>query len=336
MPALILATLDRFRLGSPWYLLSLLVVPLLFAFLAVARRRRARYAVAHTNLAVLRRVARRRPAWERRLPLLVLAAALAAGALALARPKIQLDTSARTASILMLVDVSDSMRALDISPSRLQAAVTAMHQFVRLLPADDKVGLVSFSDKPAVLAAPTADHRAVANRLDVLAPQGGTALGDGVEAAVHLLVSSLAAQGVHHVPGRDLPAAIVLESDGDQNRGTASPFQAAQLARAAGIRIYGIALGTPGGLIRQGAGFFALKIPVPPDPDVVSVLTRATGGRAYTATTAAQLDGVYRHLGTTVGSEPRLTEITSWFEGVAAVLLVAALALARLRGPALP
>jgi Ca-activated chloride channel family protein len=327
----------HFTFGSPWYLFALVIVPLLLLLLAIVRRRRARYAVAFTNLAVLARTgARRSPSWRRVLPVAVLMLAVTAGVLALARPKIELSTKDRTTTVVLLVDVSDSMRALDIAPSRLEAAVTAMHGFINTLPASDKVGLVSFSDKVNVLATPTADHTAVASRLDILAPQGGTALGDGVSAAVKLIVSSLDAAGIRRTPGHRLPAAIVLESDGDQNRGDVSPFKAAQLAQAAGVPIYGVALGTRTGVIHQGQGFFALKIPVPPDPDVVTLLTRQSGGKAYTATTAEQLNTVYRRLGATVGTTPQLSEITSWFEGAAAVLLVAGLALARWRGPALP
>ncbi|HVW89916.1 MAG TPA: VWA domain-containing protein [Gaiellaceae bacterium] len=331
-------SLAFFSFAAPWYLVALVAVPLLLALRSLARRRRARYAVAFTNLAVLARTgaARRRPTWQRLLPVAVLMLGVTVAVFALARPKVELSTKNRTTTVVLLVDVSDSMRALDILPSRLEAAVTAMHAFVNTLPASDKVGLVSFSDKVNVLVAPTADHVAVHRRLDVLAPQGGTALGDGIAGAVKLIVSSLAAAGVHHTPGHRLPAAIVLESDGDQNRGTVSPFKAAQLAKAAGIPIYGVALGQRTGVIHQGQGFFALTIPVPPDPDVVTLLTRTTGGKAYTATSAEKLNAVYRHLGSTVGTTPEPTEITSWFEGAAALLLLAGLALARLRGPVLP
>jgi Ca-activated chloride channel homolog len=327
----------HFRFGAPENLFALLIIPLVVAYLAAMRRRRTRFTVTFTNFGVLKGVAStRRASWARRLPLIVLLLALALVAASLARPEVKLTSKKRSTSIVMLVDVSDSMRALDILPSRLQAAVNAMHAFVGELPASDKVGLVSFSDKVNVLAAPTTDHAAVASRLDVLTPQGGTALGDGVEGAVRLLVSSLAAQGVRHTPGHDLPAAIVLESDGKQNRGTASPFAAAQLARTAGIPIFGVALGTPGGVIHEGQGFFAIKIPVPPDLDVVSLLTRDSGGHAYTATTADQVNTIYRRLGTSLGTTPQLTEITSWFEAAAGVFLVAGVALARLRGPTLP
>ena len=228
------------------------------------------------------------------------------------------------------------MRALDIKPSRLTAVVTAMHEFVGELPARDKVGLVTFSDKVDVLSPPTTDHAAVSQRLDVLSPQGGTALGDAVESATKLVVSTLAADGVHRVPGQYLPGAIVLESDGAQNRGNASPFQAAQLAKETGVRIYGVALGNPHGFLVQGSGYFALKIPVPPDPDAVGLLVNRSGGKAYAARNAVQLEAVYRHLGLTIGTKPQLADITSWFEVVGALLLGLSVAVARIRDGLMP
>lgn len=237
---------------------------------------------------------------------------------------------------MLLVDVSQSMEASDVLPTRLAAAQTAMRQFVGELPASDKVGLVTFSDKVDVLDVPTTDHAAVDSGIDVLAPQGGTALGNGVAAAVRLLVSTLSAAGVHHTAGTLLPAAIVLESDGAQNRGFFNAFSAGQLARAAGIPIYGVALGKPNGYVNDGTGYFALKIPVPPDPGTVGLLARMTGGAAFAATNAASLDATYRELGLSIGRRPQLTAITSWFEIAAAMLLAAGVGIARVRGAALP
>jgi Ca-activated chloride channel family protein len=234
------------------------------------------------------------------------------------------------------VDVSQSMQAQDVKPNRLTAVVTAMHEFLNVVPPADKIGLVTFSDKVDVLSPPTTDHAAVSNDLDVLAPQGGTALGNGVDAAVKLIVSSLATDGIHHKPGQYLPAAIVLESDGAQTRGQISPFQAAQLAKATGVRIYGVALGNRHAFLAQGSGYFELKIPVPPDPGTVGILVRTSGGVAYAARNANKLENVYRQLGLTIGTRPQRTDITSWFLFGAAILLVLAVLASRLRGSPLP
>ena len=121
-----------------------------------------------------------------------------------------------------------------------------------------------------------------------------------------------------------------------QNRGTVSPFTAAKLAKAAGIPIYGVALGRRHSFIIQGTGYFALKIPVPPDPGVVALLARQSGGKAFRAATGPALNKIYRDLGSSIGTRPQVTEITSWFDAAAALLLVCGLSAARARGGALP
>jgi Ca-activated chloride channel family protein len=336
--------LGHFTFSSPHYLIVLVVVPLLFLYAVVVRRRRSRYAVSFTNVDLVARLVAKRPShWWRRLPILLIALALATSTAALARPRIQLTTSNRTATIILLVDISSSMQAHDVGQqrvgvgeSRLEAAQTAMHDFLGQVPSNDKIGLVSFSDKVQVLSQPTTDHSVIDSGLAVLRPQGGTALGAGVAEAVKIIVSSQAKDGVRHTTGKYVPAAIVLESDGAQNRGTITPLAASELARAAGIRIYGVALGRRNGYVLEGTGFFQLRIPVPPDPGVVGLLARVTGGKAYRATSGPSLDRIYRRLGSTVGSEPQVTEITSWFEAAAAVFLVCGLGAARARGGALP
>jgi Ca-activated chloride channel family protein len=153
---------------------------------------------------------------------------------------------------------------------------------------------------------------------------------------VRLAVSSLNAAGVHHTPGTYLPAAIVLESDGTQNRGTFTPTSAAKLAKANGVRIYGVALGTTHGKVTYGYGLYAQSIPVPPDPAAVNLLAKSTGGQAFTADTAKSLDVVYRTLGSSIGRHNEVREITSWFAIAAAILLIAGVGIARAWGASLP
>jgi Ca-activated chloride channel family protein len=330
-------SLHHFSFSSPDYLLALLVVPLLFVFTVVVRRRRSRYTVAFTNLAMFAGVpASRRSRGRRHVPLILLALALATAAAALARPRVQVVASGGGATIILLADVSGSMQATDVKPARIYAAVNAMHDFVHALPEHDKIGLVTFSDKVKVLAPPTTDRNAIDSGLDVLSPEGGTALGVGVVAAIKLALSSLLADGVQHKPGEYLPAAIVLESDGAQDRGTVTPVAAANLAKAVGIRIYGVAVGTRAGRIVQGSGLLREVIRVLPDPSTVQTLAHETGGEAFDATNADRLNTVYRNLGSTIGRHRERTEITSWFEVAAAILLVSGVGAAGAHGGALP
>lgn len=330
-------SLHHFSFAAPAYLVALILVPLLLVFAAVVRRRRATYTVSFTNLEMLAGVAaKRRSRWRRHLPLALLALAVAVAVAAVARPRVQSVASDRSATVVLLADVSGSMQATDVHPARIYAAVTAMHELVDRLPASDKVGLITFSDKVDVLHRPTVDHAAIHSSLDVLSPEGGTALGDGVEAAVKMVVSTLAASGVYHRFGQYLPAAIVLESDGAQDRGLVTPFSAAQFAKSAGVRIYGVALGTRHGYVTQGSGLLTRSIRVLPSPGTVALLARESGGLAFSATNAESLDTIYRNLGSSIGRRNAQTDIASWFELAAAILLVAAIGAARVRGAALP
>ncbi len=203
-------------------------------------------------------------------------------------------------TVVFLVDVSGSMRATDIEPGRLDAAVAAMRTFLTRLPGTSRVGLVAFSSTTAVEVAPTLDRASVLTALGQLSPEAGTALGDGLAAAVKLTVGSLERDGIRRSPGHDLPATIVLESDGAQNRGALTPLMAAQLAKAAGIRVDGVALGTAHGTVTYGYGEYQQAIPVPPDPRAVALIARVTGGEAFTATDAQRLVGIYRRLGSNI------------------------------------
>ena len=323
--------------AAPERLISLLAVPIFLLFVYVVRRRRSRTRLLFTNLPLVSHAAHsRRRSWSRDLPLLLLALAILFAGLAFARPSLRLKTRTKGTTIVLLVDVSGSMQATDIRPERIYAAVTAMRQLVNELPADDKVGLVSFSDKVEVLDEPTTDHAAVVSSLELLAPEGGTAIGQGVLEAVRVAVSSLRASGTIRFPGKYLPAAIVLESDGAQNRGGVMPFEAGKLAGQAGVRIYGVALGTAHGKVVERTGLLARVIAVPPDPGTVALLARESGGQAYDATSATAVDDIYRKLGESVNFHESRSEITGWFELAAAVLLASSVLLSRARGGALP
>jgi Ca-activated chloride channel family protein len=321
---------------TPLFLLALIVVPATAIFLIVMNHRRARNAIAFTNLDVLASVAEHQRSWKRWVPVALILLALACSATALARPRVHLTVPEENATVILLVDVSGSMRANDVEPSRLDAAVDAMRQFLVNVPKQVKVGLVAFSSSAEVLAQPTTDRESVNDGLGFLAPEAGTALGDGIVLATKVAVSSLAKQGIHKDEGKFLPAAIVLESDGAQNRGTASPIQSAELAKKAGVRVYGVALGTPNGKVQFGFGLFTNSIPVPPDPATVRAVSRITGGKSFNARDATRLTTVYKDLGSSVGRKRELREITQWFAIGAAILLVSGVALARAWSSPLP
>jgi len=266
---------------------------------------------------------------RRWVPLVLFLLALTFATGALARPRTHLSVPEDNATVMLVVDVSGSMRADDVEPTRLDAAISAMRTFLDRLPKRFKVGLVSFSTDAQVLAEPTRDRQSVRDALGYLEPEAGTAIGDGLDAAVKQAKRSMALDGVHRKPNEPMPAAIVLLSDGAQNRGRLQPLQAAEHARAARIKVYTVALGTPDGVVSFGFGLFVNSIPVPPDPPTMQAIARATGGKSYAAQSSAKLSSVYSTLGSSIGRRNELREITSWFVAAAALLLIASLAAAR-------
>ena len=317
--------------ASPLLLLLLLAVPAALVFLIAVRRRPSRDAVAFTNIELLAELVGPRRARRYWIPVALLLVALAAAAVATARPSVRLAAPVDNATVVLLVDVSGSMQASDVEPTRLDAAASAMRTFIDHLPRRARVGLVQFSTEPEVLASPTTDHAFVRESLGYLAPEAGTAIGDGLAAAVKLVQRSLAERGVVHVPGRPVPAAIVLLSDGEQNQGFLLPLAGAALAQAAGIKVDTIALGTPhGALIVLGQ-----RQEVPPDPVTMRAIARATGGSTFAARDDRGLQNIYSSLGRSVGRQSQRREIASWFAAGAALLLLGAVGLGRAWGSAL-
>ena len=329
--------LDDLSFASPRYLWAVLLIPALLAVVILLRRRRARYAVSFTNLDVLTVASRQeRRHWWWFLPLGIFVAALALASVALARPSVQLSSADRGTTIMLVVDVSGSMAATDIVPSRLGAAVAAVQAMVVKLPKSAKVGLIGSSDQAEVLTAPTTNRAAIESALAVLTPHGGTALAEAIVEAAKVLVAVVAGSGVHPRPGSELPAAIVLATDGGEDRGTVALQAAADLAKAEGIRIYGVTVGTPNGVISKGAGIVREEYAVPADPGTAALLARQSGGQAFSALSAAGLDSIYRQLGASVERHDEKTDITSWFEFAAAALFIVGAAALRYQAAALP
>jgi len=322
--------------GSPLFLIALVVAPLVVAYAIWSDRRQARYAVAYTNLEVLAAVVGERRAWRRWVPLALLALALATAAAALARPKVRVSIPDEHATVVLLVDTSGSMRAKDVEPTRLDAARAGMLAFLGKLPKSVRVGLVEFSSAPTVISAPTRDREVTRTALAYLAADRGTAIGDGLANAVSVVTSSLGREGVKRNASGHLPAAIVLLSDGAQNRGELAPLDGAARARRAGIRVHTVALGTPQGVVDIGFGAFRDTIRVPPDPLTLRKIATTTGGNSYAARSSGRLERVYQQLGSDLGRTTKRREAASWFTGAAAVLLLGSLGLGRIWAERLP
>ena len=297
--------------ASPLFLAALVLVPLALGAQLLARRRARRYAVRFPGVATLAPLLPRVPSWRRQAPLALFLAALAAFALALARPHATVAVPREQASIVLVSDVSRSMLADDVEPSRLEASRDAAQRFLEELPDEARVGMVAFSTDPHTVEAPTDDHDKIAALIDALAADGGTATGDALDSALKL---------VDGPAGERPPSAIVLLSDGETTTGR-DPVEVAREAKRLKIPIHTFALGTSEGVIQTPDGAL---IPVPPDPETMRRIAELSGGRSFAVEDGEDLTGLYRDLGSRVATEKEEREITAAFAAGGALLLIGA------------
>jgi Ca-activated chloride channel family protein len=305
--------------ASPLWLLALLAVPAAVAALWAARRRPTRYAVRFPATSTLALAAGAEAPWRRHLPAGLALAALAALALALAKPQTTISVPIEGASIVLVTDHSASMSATDLDPSRLAAAQQAADSFLTTLPKATKVGVVTYSDGPDGTQAPTTDRGPVRAAIGAQLPTGSTATGDALQVALDQLAAANRGRARSGRP----PSAIVLLSDGKTTAGR-DPLEVATLAKKAGVPIYSVALGTEDATIPNPQGAFGPPIAVPPDPETLREISRLSGGRAFTTGDAGQLRSIYKELGSRLATRKDHGEITAGFAGAGLALLLAA------------
>ncbi|HEY7606725.1 MAG TPA: VWA domain-containing protein, partial [Actinomycetes bacterium] len=269
--------------ATPLALLALPLIPLTVLALVMARRRRIRYAIRYPALDVLVGVVER----ERRgrwIPAALLVLALTALLLGAARPMARVPVPRDEATVMLVIDVSGSMNADDVDPTRIEAAQRAASRFLDRLPERFQVGLVTFSSEAETLVPPTTDREAVRAALATLNANGGTAMGDGLGRALDMIETARqeatgATPGPTTTldpggsatpspatpspttpdPGAEQPAAVppavtLLLSDGANSAG-GDPFVQAERARQLRVPVYTIALGTANGVLRQPNAF---------------------------------------------------------------------------------
>jgi Ca-activated chloride channel homolog len=303
--------------GVPFALLGLLVVPAAVALYVLRQRRQAEYAARWATPALLPNLMSGSPGWRRHLPVVVLLVGLSALVFGVARPHATVTVPREEATVILAVDVSRSMKAQDVPPSRLEAARKAAGSFLSKVPEKFRVGVVAFGSRAAIGVPPTQDRALVVAALENLRPGEGTALGDAVALGVRMGQRQRSSDGV--VP----PISILVISDGAQQGGRTSPEAAARLARLHRVPVYAIVLGTAQGVIRETlTGGYEAQIRVPASPGTLDAVTRTTGGQLFTAPNDTRLKEVYENLGSRLGHRRQSREITDYFAAGSLALLL--------------
>ncbi len=307
---------------EPAVLLGLALLPLAALVYSAIQRRRKREAAAFANPALMPNLAPRLPGWRRHVPALLLLLAAGVLVVALAKPQRTVAAPQRAATVVLVHDVSGSMRADDVEPNRLEAAIKSAKILADKIPDNFRLGLITFSDYAEQIVAPTTDRGSVESALDRMVADGGTAMGDGLLRGIQAARTPVPTEDGKGT--RRLPAVVVLLSDGKNTSGGANPLDVAAEAKAVHIPVFTIALGTPTGEVVQQDPFgFTQRIPVPPDKETLKQIAKLTGGRFFEALSAKDAEQIYSKIGTRLSSKPIKEEVTVAFAWGALVLLLA-------------
>jgi Ca-activated chloride channel family protein len=332
----------------------LLLLPLLVAGYLFLLKLRKRQALRYSSLGLLRQ-AMGRSTWRRHVPPALFLAALAAMLVAAARPAAVVTLPSEHETVILAMDVSGSMRASDVQPTRLAAAQAAARSFVGETPRSTRIGLVAFAGSAALVQPPTADREELFAAIDQLQLQNATAIGSGILASLKAIFPDqefeVPSSGLHGAaaggtapgasygrlldaprnkaapkpvpPGSNKNAVVILLTDGQTTTGP-DPIDAARLAAARGVRVFTVGVGTPDGQILTGEGW---SIRVRLDEEALKVIADLTRGEYFFAGNAPDLKKIYDGLKSKLVMEKRQTEITAIFAVVAAALSILSAAL---------
>lgn len=304
--------------ADPLALAALAALPVIAWLWLAQERRRRRSASAFTNLALLPNLVERSPGRLRLVAPAFFLAALALLMVGFARPHANIRVARHEATVVLAIDVSRSMQARDVAPTRMIAAKRAASRFLDRIPSNYSVAVVGFGSRAYVAVPPTTDRGLVRQALAGLTPGDGTAIGDAV------VVSAKLGQKQRTVDGVVPPESVLMLSDGAPDGGRTSASAAIKRARALHVPVSTVLLGTDRGVIaRPLTGGYTEQIRVPPSPGTLQLIAKGTGGEFFRARSAGALDAVYRHLATRIGHRTENREVTDLFVIAALVLLLA-------------
>jgi Ca-activated chloride channel family protein len=298
---------------SPWLLLGLLAIPLLVGLYVQSQQRRRAYAVRFTNLALLNQVMGKGPGFRRHIPAILFIAGLLGLLLSMARPQATIRIPKGQTSVMLAVDVSGSMAATDVQPTRIEAAIAAARTLIDKLPNNAQVGLVIFNAQAQVVAPLTSDKGSVKDALGTLAPGGGTAIGDAIQVAVAQLASVVDPNG----PKSQNYAVVVLLTDGSSNTGVDTVTAAAGAAQAK-IPVQTVGIGQ-----RNQTTLVQGRVVDGVDEQALQQISSSTGGHYYYAADEAQLSKIYSDLGSRIGWVTTKLDLTVPLLALGTIILVA-------------
>lgn len=299
--------------ADPIMLLGLIAVPVVALALWFAMSRRSRSAVRFAAADLLDGIAPR-GGWRRWVPPVLLILAVGLGALAMAQPGVKTKLPREQATLIMALDVSISMKATDVEPNRFGAMKSAAEEALTNLPEGMRVGVVSFAGSSRLVEWPTRDHQLAIDAIQSLRLEKGTAIGDGIVTSLDALEEDGAVESAGDA------SAILLMSDGDNQLGTPVEEAAARAAEL-GIPVYSVAFGTQSTTI----DFEGTRVPVVVNEEQLRGIAEATGGEYFRALDGQSLQKIFAEVGSQVGLEETVVDLTLWFAIAAAVFLLAAI-----------
>lgn len=311
---------------SPRMLVLLVAIPaLVLAYRSMQRARTRRLADLAAS-GFVSTTAGVRTKRRRHIPFAVFAVGLTVLVVALARPQVDLTIPHREGTVILAFDVSNSMAATDLQPTRMEAAKVAARAFVDEQPESIRVGVVAFGDGAVVVQQPTDARADVVAAIDRLAVAGGTSLGQGLFTALSAIAGkplSIDEEALSSDAGEvDIgyfgSAVIVVLSDGE-NTAPPDPVALAEIASVAGVQINTIGLGTPSGTVVDIDGF---SVATALNGELLAEVATISDGKYYEAADAKSLSGIYESIDLEFTSRTEHTEVTALFTAAAAGLLM--------------
>lgn len=323
------------------YLLGLIPI-LIIAYIWVLRRRKP-FTVRYSSLSLVHAALPRQSQWRRHIPFALLLLAISSLIMAVGRPVSTIQVPASNATIILAIDVSRSMCSTDILPSRLEAAKAAALQFVKSQEGKAQIGVVAFAGFAVLIQPPTTDQELLETAIKNLSTARRTAIGEGIMMSLDTIAEiddSITSpySGIEQIPvtgGEYIPAIVVLLTDGVSTSGT-DPLVAAQMSVDRGVRVYTIGFGTDHNNSLPNCGFgggdqfgggggnrFSREI----DEATLKQVSDMTGGTYHLASSADELDEVFRNLPTQLITVTETTEVSVIFVLVGSILVALAIAL---------